>query len=408
MSEYDFKDDITTMQKHFVPHIAAQVAHKAASDVWSAFDKYLFHDGKEVHFKRRGSLDSVACQKAGNGMHFRDGCFIWSGGQCKEKIVLTVKVAKPETDYEKELLQRKIRYLRVVRKWMKTRYKHYLQFTLDGLPPTKNRKIGDGRVGIDIGTQSVAIASKDDVKLLELADRVKRNHEKILALQRKMDRSKRLSNPDNFNPDGTICRGKKLRWTYSKRYRRMVGQVRELQRKNADIRRYQHTCLVNYILTLGTDIFIEPMDFRALQRRAKKTEKNANGRFKRKKRFGKSLANKAPSMFINILNRKLKAATGHGLYEVSKWDFKASQYDHLNGKYQKKTLGQRTFRLGNGDFLQRDLYSAFLLMNADDDLTQPDQERCNQTYAEFKILHDEEILRIQNDNQSHLSSFGIA
>lgn len=36
------------------------------------------------------------------------------------------------------------------------------------------------------------------------------------------------------------------------------------------------------------------MNFAGLQKRAMNTEKNDKGKFKRKKRFGKSLANKAP------------------------------------------------------------------------------------------------------------------
>lgn len=49
-SEYDFIDDITPMQKHFVEHFAAQVVHRSASDVWRAFEKMLFGNGKMVHF----------------------------------------------------------------------------------------------------------------------------------------------------------------------------------------------------------------------------------------------------------------------------------------------------------------------------------------------------------------------
>ena len=64
--------------------------------------------------------------------------------------------------------------------------------------------------------------------------------------------------------------------------------------------------------------------------------------------------------------------------------------------------------LSNGDKVQRDMYSAFLLMNADDTLRAPDQVRCEEGYARFKDLHDREIERIRHDGKRHLSSFGIA
>ena len=406
-SEFAFKDDVTPMQKHFVEHIASHVAHRVASDVWRAFEKHLYHGAKKVHFKRRDTLMSAANQQAGISMSYDGQFFRWNGGRSRNKILLKIRVQHPETDYEKQMIGKEIKYFRVIRKWMKTRYKYYLQFTLVGQPVQKARPIAPGRVGIDIGTQSIAIASSQSVHLLELANRVNDNHAKLLVLQRKMDASRRVTNPDNYNPDGTIRRGVKLRWVKSNRYKKLAAQVRELQRKNADIRKYQHTCLANSILALGTEVYVEPMDYKALQRRAKKTTKNAQGRFNRKKRFGKSLANKAPAMFLTILEGKLSLCGG-ALHRVHKWEYKASQYDHLSQQYNKKKLSQRRTVLGNGDAVQRDLYAAFLIMNADGSLARPDQAACDLGYPDFKRLHDQEITRIMNDPHRHLSSFGIA
>lgn len=408
-SEYDFIDDITNMQKHFVEHIAAQIAHKTASDVWRAFDKYLYGNGKSVHFKRRGTLDSIANKKCGNGMSYSDHCFTWSGGRCTNAIKLTIKVAYPQTDYEREMLTHECKYFRVVRKWVKNRFKYYLQLTLDGNSYIKKKHfVKEGRVGIDIGTQSIAIASEHGVHLYELANRVNTNHKRMLYLQRKMDSSRRSTNPDNYNPDGTIRRGIKLRWTYSNHYKRYAAQVRQLQRKNADIRKLQHYELANEILQMGNEIYVEPMEYKALQKRAKETTVNAKGRYNRKKRFGKSLANKAPATLILILESKLKNRGMEGLHKVDKWEYKASQYDHLSKQYHKKKLSQRTTQLENGDTVQRDLYAAFLLMNAGTDLKSPDQTLCEQTYERFKQLHDMEIARLKSENKTHLSSFGVA
>ena len=98
----------------------------------------------------------------------------------------------------------------------------------------------------------------------------------------------------------------------------------------------------------------------------------------------------------------------NGLYRVDKWEYKASQYDHLSKQYHKKKLSQRTTHLENGDTVQRDLYAAFLLMNAGTDLKSPDQTLCEQTYERFKQLHDMEIARLKSENKTHLSSFGVA
>ena len=405
-SEFDFIDDITPMQKHFVDHIAAQIAHRSASDVWRAFEKYLYGNGRTVRFHRRGTLDSIANKKAGNGMNLKDGNLIWSGGQSPNQIRLIIPFRLPKNDYEAGMLEKTVKNMRVVRKWMKTRYKYYLQLTLKGDPVSKNRPTGKDRVGIDIGTQTIAWSSPTEVRLTELAGGIKRNHKEKTALMRKMDRSRRAANPQNYNPDGTVKRGVKLRWSKTKHYLRMEGRIRELERKNADIRKYEHICMANHILSLGNEIYIEDMNFKGLQARAKETKIDKKGRFAKKKRFGRSLANRAPSMFVTILENKLKAAGGN-LYKVNTRTFRASQYDHTADEYRKKSLGQRWNRLAGGDRIQRDMYSAFLLMNSSSDLEKPDKILCGKTYPQFALLHDAEISRLSSEEKTHLSSMGI-
>lgn len=413
-SEYAFKHDMQSpdspMQKHFSAHIVAQIAHKAASDVWRAFDKYLYGNGQEVHFHRRGTLESVACQTAGNGMKYENGVFTWTGGKSKEQKAISIRVSvrPPQTDYERKMLEKPVKNMRVVRRWMKSRYKYYLQLTLVGAPVRKERERGVGRVGIDIGTQTVAISSETSVRLLELAEGVNDNHKKKLLLQRQMDRSRRSTNPDNYNPDGTAkksTKGNRLRWHFSKRYKKLAGKVRELERKNAAIRKHEHTLLANDILSLGDEIYVERMSFAGLQRRAKETKKDAKGRYQKKKRFGKSLANKAPATLLQILKTKAEQ-TGQLVQEINTAQFRASQFDHTSGEYRKPLLSERWKTLSGGDRVQRDMYSAFLLMNSADN-DRSDAELCGAAFANFKRLHDAEVTRIRNDGKRHPRSFGI-
>ena len=91
----------------------------------------------------------------------------------KQDIESYIKELNLEIEIE---TNNEIKYYRVVRKWMKTKYKYYLQITFAGKPADKHREISTGRVGIDIGTQTIAIASDKSVKLLELADKVNKNH----------------------------------------------------------------------------------------------------------------------------------------------------------------------------------------------------------------------------------------
>ena len=64
-------------------------------------------------------------------------------------------------------------------------------------------------------------------------------------------------------------------------------------------------------------MYVEQMSYSGLQRRAReKTTYDDKGRTKKKKRFGKSLANKAPALFLLILNQKLSYLEPTGLKRV--------------------------------------------------------------------------------------------
>ena len=265
--------------------------------------------------------------------------------------------------------------------------------------------IGEGDVGIDIGTSTIAYSSATDVKILELADKVQNIENQKRRLLRKIDRSLRATNPDNYNEDGTIKKqgNKKVLWNKSNHCLKYQNQLKELYRKQADVRKYQHECLANQIISLGDSIYVETMNFQGLAKKSTKTEKNDKGRFKRKKRFGKSIANRAPSMLLGIIDRKL-SYYGKNLIKIDTWNAKASQFSHFDGTYQKKELSQR-WNDFNGIRVQRDMYSAFLIMNVASDLKGFDINKCSERFENFYQLHNLEVERLSG--HKNLSSIAI-
>ena len=146
---------------------------------------------------------------------------------------------------------------------------------------------------------------------------------------------------------------------YSKRYKKLKAALKELHRKQAVIRKQSHNQLTNQLLSFGDEHYWEDMNMQALQKRAKKTEiSEKTGKYKRKKRFGKSIGHRAPAMFLRILERKI-IAHGGSFKKVNTFKFKASQYDHKSNEYKKKELKERWHRFDDGTKVQRDLYSAF-------------------------------------------------
>lgn len=315
--------------------------------------------------------------------------------------------------YENQALKSEIAYCRIIRRFVRKKYKYYVQIVFKGTPPIKvdnetgevKHCIGNGDVGIDIGTSTIACSSSTDAKILELADKVQNIENQKRRLLRKMDRSRRVTNPTNYNKDGTIKKhgSKKVTWNKSNHYVKYQNELKELYRKQADVRKYQHECLANQIISLGDTIYVEKMNFSGLAKKSTKTEKNDKGRFKRKKRFGKTIANKSPAMFLNILDRKL-SYWGRSLIKIDTVSAKASQFNHFDGTYNKKKLSQR-WNDFNGVRVQRDLYSAFLIMNVAEDLKSFDVNKCNERSENFYRLHNLEVERLTG--HKNLSSMGI-
>ena len=296
---------MTPMYKPFNKNIDNKTAQALASRAWKALEKLIYSNAERVNFVRFDELYSVEGKWNASGITYRDGVIKWN------KLNMPV-IIKNNDIYAQKAIQDRIKYCRIIRKMIRGKYKFYVQLVMEGLPPIKvnqdgeiKRNIGLGNVGIDIGTRTIAFSSKYDVKLLELCPEVENIQKEKNKLQRKLDRQRRSNNPNNYNEDGTIKRGIKLERIKSNKYIKTQNELREIQRKQADIRKQSHEKLANYIISLGDRILVETMQFQGLQKRAKKTTKNKQGKFNKKKRFGKSLANKAPAKLIEIINRKL-------------------------------------------------------------------------------------------------------
>lgn len=406
INEYSLINEMTPMYKPFNKNIDNKTAQALASRAWKALEKLIYSNAERVNFVRFDELYSVEGKWNASGITYRDGVIKWN------KLNIPV-IIKNNDIYAQKAIQDRIKYCRIVRKLIRGKYKFYVQLVMEGLPPIKvnqdgeiKRNIGQGNVGIDIGTRTIAFSSKYDVKLLELCPEVENIQKEKNKLQRKLDRQRRSNNPNNYNSDGTIKRGIKLEWIKSNKYIKTQNELREIQRKQADIRKQSHEKLANYIISLGDRILVETMQFQGLQKRAKKTTKNKQGKFNKKKRFGKSLANKAPAKLIEIINRKLNY-DGLKILKINTQKVKASQYNHFTNEYNKKELKDRW----NEDInIQRDCYSAFLIMNINNDLETINQDKCFETYNDFKILHDKEIERLKElklQGYKLISSMGI-
>jgi len=406
LTEYSLHDFVKPMQHKYKKNIDAFTAQKVATRCFSAFQGLMFHTAKKVNYKSYDELNSLEGKSNKTGIRFINNLLMWNGLKIHAVI-------KNNDEYAIMSLDNKIKYCRIIRKMIKGQYHYYAQLILDGTPPMKITKqgeikgsMGTGSVGIDIGTQTIAYSSQYQVKLLELAPNINKIDREVKLLQRKMDRSKRATNPNKFNENGTIVKGNRDKWIYSNHYIKIKNIRRELFRKQSVLRKQSHNILANEILNLGDKFYVETMSYSGLQRRSKNTTINKKtGKINKKKRFGKSLANKAPAMFLTIFDNKLKW-NGTQLFKIDTYSIKASQYNHVEDKYIKKELSERWNDFGEFK-IQRDLYSSFLIMNVKANLKEIDKEQCENTFDNFKLLHDNEINHIKSSSNKLISSMGI-
>ena len=94
------------------------------------------------------------------------------------------------------------------------------------------------------------------------------------------------------------------------------------------------------------------------------------------------------------------------VYKADTKKFKASQYDHLTDTYTKHSINDRERDI-DGNTVQRDLYSAFLLKNTDGSLEHTDRDKCIYEFDRFLRRHDELITEMKQQNISMKQCFGF-
>ena len=398
--------------------IDAIFALTKAEDVWRGIEKCLYGNGKTIHFSKYGDLPCIRAKQINRGipMSVTDNKLQLKLGKMQFGIQVNDRFQTDEVNAVLSYLENPDKmdfdavttlieeaycidtnrpcYATLVPKLIRGKYKIDLHLTIEGKAKPKydkfgnpRHKYGKGMIGADIGTQTVAYTSDIEVGLKNLSERGNSIHtsERMERLYyRAMDRSRRATNPQNYNDDGTIKKGQKT-WKYSNHYKKLKAKHTELCRINATNRQLAINKDVNHLRSIG-DIFVtEPKNASKLMKRAKETTVNSKGKINKKKRFGKSIKNRCPSGFQTTVEKKFKV-TGGTYIEVPN-NYRASQYDHTANDYVKKKLSDRLYKLRDGTEVQRDWYSSYLLYCYDYRTQNIDKEKC---ITEFKAQYNKE------------------
>lgn len=269
--------------------IDAQVVQKIATRAFKASEKVLFGQAKKVRFKVPTRFKSVEGKTNKQGLRWKDNQVIWTGLKLNAII-------DPNNPVIQHGINSPIKYVRLLWREVKGKRCWYVQLINEGQPYQKPKnRVSDGVVGLDLNISIIAYVGDEHAGLLPFAEGVPTMEREISAIQRKMQRSQRVNNPDNYHPDvegkrgrktitkkGKVKKGKR-QWKKSANYRKLANKKRELERKKTAYAKSQNRKVVNKILRHGKNIKTENVRVKGWQ-----------------KRYGKSISAKSPGGSIPV------------------------------------------------------------------------------------------------------------
>ncbi|MEL6162470.1 MAG: transposase [Cyanobacteria bacterium J06628_3] len=380
-SDYELQDFATLTAKKskwIEDKLDAQVIQKLATRAFKAVEKVLFAKAKKIRFKTFDRFKSVEGKTNKQGLR-------WALRQTKREETIGKK-----SDYRNKIkcseyvlswcglelapiidwfdpviahgLNSPIKYCRLVWRRLNSKKRWFLQLINEGLPCQKPKNyVTEGLVGLDLNVSNIAFVADNKAGLLPFADKVPTFEKEIKARARKMQRTQRMHNPDNYEPDfekkvgnktvtkkGKVRKGKK-KWNNSKNYLKLRRKKADLERRKSSYAKSSNRGLVNEILRHGNSFKTEKVSVKAWQ-----------------KRYGKAISAKSPGFFQSELTHKAENAGGR-LVKFSTKKTALSQ-THLDGSRIKKSLSQRIHEDATGVRMHRDIFTAYLSRFVHDEL----------------------------------------
>jgi hypothetical protein len=288
-------------------HIDSTMAQTLATRAYQAANRVCVGKAKRVRFRSKGrGIDSVEGKRNDVGLRFvldpnaGDGGFLlWN----QQVIPAIIDWRDPVVQHG---MRHKIKYVRLVRRKASSPQaqgadhegnRYSVQLVLEGhaFVKPKHEEVGKDTLGLDIGPSTLAIVPRQgNADLVTFCEELTPTSRNKRRLQRKMDRSRRATNPDNYDEKGRVKKhGKtRLHWKESKRYQVTRRQHAKTERRLAAHRKSLHGHLAHRIVQMGTTITIEKTSFKGWQ-----------------KQYGRSIGFRAPGLFVAHLTR-IVAKTG--------------------------------------------------------------------------------------------------
>ena len=304
-------------------------------------------------------------------------------GKVKFSIKIKTKTGKEKIDEMLEFHEIKYPILKRVR--TKKGWKYHVQILFDGIPSRNHLESVDRVVGCDITEGHIAIVTDDYVAYQKLHSIDDSQLEKVADLSRKMEEVQRRDNPENYNEDGTISKGRK-KWKHSKEYIMLRNTKKVLEEHNTNKLIYKQNCLANAISNLGNDIRVVKKDFNFKRLRNEETTIDENGRYEDKSSLSaKPIKNNAPARLVSKIEQRNKYINGT-FTKISDRDEDIYAMDIFSGEKLPYTIEDEYYMIDNRR-IHRTVYYAYVMTGYDTKENKFDYEDLSQRFDSFYELY---------------------
>jgi len=377
-------DAIRVAQKHakdsiwIQDHLDGRAITALGKEVWVPVQSWLYLGAGKPRFQKASERTLLSGNDQRAGLRYKKGYILHSTAAInkalREGLPLGKKLLRIRVDWQ-QVPKKRRRYYRekeacikkvslVIRK---DRGREYLEAHLvyDCLPYRSEERVAEAKevlnktVAFDLGPSSLAFvapegkASGSIRTSNSLKEKITRERQRRKRLERSLDRSRRITNPDAFRKNGTYIPGQKIS-VRSKNYQGLQEKLRQSYHRERRLVSLWHEEATREITSHGLRLV---------------TEKDAVYSWQ-EEGFGRSITTLAPAALkARIIHEAKVLREHHGLgeerRELNTYQTSLSQLC-LCGRKRKKDLSERKHICRNKDCLlyntplDRDLFAAYL------------------------------------------------
>lgn len=362
----DFSRDSTAYRRYFKENTDAPIVQNLAAQVSRAVSNLLNGQAERVFYKPREGLNCISGKTNKTSIRYQDGKIYWKD--------LCLEVLLKLNAYEKQALSMPICFCRIKRKMIRGKYRYDAELVMKGICPVKREipVLHTGSVGIKSSLSSITAVSETEIWRTQIPRSSEMLEEERKELARKLERSRRAVNPENYEKNGTIRKGVFL-WKQSINYRNLIKQYSEILRMQRVRREERQRICMEQLMKLGTMFVYEEFSYQTMKYGGRKRE------------------DAAPAAFFRKFRWKAERQ-GRLCFPANPVRTCSASLNHSTGEIEKFPVAQRSRRI-EGQEIERQCYGAFLLRHFDPDQSRVNLEYCRKEFPQFLELYQSYELR---------------